>query len=171
MKILCKISVLLLASWILFKNEITSSSNKPIIFNKDQMVDNFIKTNTPKKEIKVRLTAYWAKGSDTDSWSARRQSSTGATLKPNRRDEKNGYLLTQSILSKDNMEKPYMRSYYFIDKEYLKEGYLNIMNKIDSSEKIFYLLRTNKNTDYDDSGKLVEQWKKEVKDATKETQN
>ena len=84
MKTLCRISVLLLASWILFKNEITSSSNKPIIFNKDQMVDNFIKTNTPKKEIKVRLTAYWAKGSDTDSWSARRQSSTGATLKPNR---------------------------------------------------------------------------------------
>jgi 3D (Asp-Asp-Asp) domain-containing protein len=48
------------------------------------MVDNFLKTNTPKKEIKVRLTAYWAKGSDTDSWSARRQSSTGATLKPNK---------------------------------------------------------------------------------------
>jgi 3D (Asp-Asp-Asp) domain-containing protein len=84
MKILCRISVLLLASCILFKSEITSSSKKPIIFNKDQMVDNFIKTNTPKKEIKVRLTAYWAKGSDTDSWSARRQSSTGATLKPNK---------------------------------------------------------------------------------------
>ena len=84
MKILCRISVLLLASWILFKNEITSSSNKPIIFNKDEMVDNFLKTNTPKKEIKVRLTAYWAKGSDTDSWSAKRQSSTGATLKPNK---------------------------------------------------------------------------------------
>ena len=84
MKILCRISVLLLASCILFKSEITSSSKKPIIFNKDQMVDNFIKTNTPKKEIKVRLTAYWAKGSDTDSWSAKRQSSTGATLKPNR---------------------------------------------------------------------------------------
>ena len=84
MKILCRISVLLCASWILFKNEITSSSNKPIIFNKDQMVDNFIKSNTPKKEIKVRLTAYWAKGSDTDSWSAKRQSSTGATLKPNK---------------------------------------------------------------------------------------
>jgi len=84
MKILCKISVLLLASCILFKSEITSSSKKPIIFGKDQMVDNFIKTNTPKKEIKVRLTAYWAKGSDTDSWSAKRQSSTGATLKPNR---------------------------------------------------------------------------------------
>jgi len=84
MKILCRISVLLLASCILFKNEITSSSKKPIIFNKDQMVDNFIKTNTPKKEIKVRLTAYWAKGSGTDSWSAKRQSSTGATLKPNK---------------------------------------------------------------------------------------
>ena len=84
MKILCRISVLLLASCILFKSEITSSSKKPIIFNKDQMVDNFLKTNTPKKEIKVRLTAYWAKGSDTDSWSAKRQSSTGATLKPNK---------------------------------------------------------------------------------------
>jgi hypothetical protein len=87
------------------------------------------------------------------------------------KDEKNGYLLTQSILSKDNMEKPYMKSLYFVDKEHLKEGYSNLMNKIDSSEKIFYLLRTNKNTDYDDSEKLVEQWRKEVKDATKETQN
>jgi len=84
MKILCRISVLLLASCILFKSEITSSSKKPIIFNKDKMVDDFIKANTAKKEIKVRLTAYWAKGSDTDSWSAKRQSSTGATLKPNK---------------------------------------------------------------------------------------
>jgi len=84
MKILCRISVLLLASCILFKSEITSSSKKPIISNKDQMVDNFLKANTPKKEIKVRLTAYWARGSDTDSWSAKRQSSTGATLKPNK---------------------------------------------------------------------------------------
>ena len=84
MKILCRISVLLLASCILFKSEITSSSKKPIIFNKDKMVDDFIKSNTAKKEIKVRLTAYWAKGSGTDSWSAKRQSSTGATLKPNK---------------------------------------------------------------------------------------
>lgn len=87
------------------------------------------------------------------------------------KDEKNGYLLTQSILSKDNMSKPYMKSLYFVDKKHLKEGYLNLMNKIDSSEKVFYLLRTNKNTDYDDSEKLVEQWRKEVRDATKETQN
>ena len=77
---------MLLASWILFKNEITSSSNKAIITNnpKNQMVDSFIKDALPKKEIKVRLTAYWAKGSDTDSDTAKRRSSTGATLKPNK---------------------------------------------------------------------------------------
>ena len=86
MKILCRIIVLLCASWILFKNEITSSSNKVIIPNniKNQMIDSFIKNAVPKKEIKVRLTAYWAKGSDTDSDTAKRKSSTGATLKPNK---------------------------------------------------------------------------------------
>ena len=86
MKILCRISVLLLASWILFKNEITSSYNKANIPNnpKNQMVDSFIKNAVPKKEIKVRLTAYWANGSDTDSDTAKRRSSTGATLKPNK---------------------------------------------------------------------------------------
>lgn len=77
---------MLLASWILFKNEITSSSNKVVIPNniRNQMSESFIKDAIPKKHIKVRLTAYWAKGSDTDSWSAKRQSSTGATLKPNK---------------------------------------------------------------------------------------
>jgi 3D (Asp-Asp-Asp) domain-containing protein len=86
MKILCRISVLLLVSCILFKNEITSSSIKPIIPNnvKNQMAESFVKDLIPKKEIKVRLTAYWAKGSDTDSDTARRKSSTGATLKPNK---------------------------------------------------------------------------------------
>jgi len=87
------------------------------------------------------------------------------------RDEKNGYLLTQSILSKDNMTKPYMKSLYFVDKEHLKEGYLNIVNKIDSSEKTFYFLRSNKDYNYNDSEKLVEQWRKEVKDAVKETED
>ena len=87
------------------------------------------------------------------------------------KDEKNGYLLTQSILSKENMVKPYMRSHYFVDKQHLIEGYKNIVDKIDSSDKIFYLLRTNKDINYDDSEKLVEQWRKEVKDATKETQD
>jgi hypothetical protein len=84
------------------------------------------------------------------------------------KDEKNGYLLTQSILSKENMVKPYMRSHYFVDKEHLIEGYLNVVNKIDSSEKIFYLLRSNNNSDYTDSEKLVEKWKMEVRDAVKE---
>jgi len=81
MKILCRISVLLLASWILFKSEIASGT-KPVVFYKPD--DTLLKGTLPKKEIKVRLTAYWARGSDTDSWSAKRQSSTGATLKPNR---------------------------------------------------------------------------------------
>jgi len=87
------------------------------------------------------------------------------------KDEKNGYLLTQSILSKENMVKPYMQSHYFIDKQHLIEGYSNVVNKIDSSEKIFYLLRSNNNSDYTDSEKLVEQWKIEVKNATKETED
>ena len=81
MKILCRISVLLLASCILFKSEIASGT-KPVAFYKPD--DTLLKGTLPKKEIKVRLTAYWARGSDTDSWSAKRQSSTGATLKPNR---------------------------------------------------------------------------------------
>ena len=81
MKILCRISVLLCASWILFKNEIASGTKQVVFYKPD---DTLLKGSLPKKEIKVRLTAYWAKGSDTDSWSAKRQSSTGATLKPNK---------------------------------------------------------------------------------------
>jgi len=87
------------------------------------------------------------------------------------KDENNGYLLTQSILCRENMTKPYVRSHYFVDKQHLKEGYSNIVNKIDSSEKIFYLLRSNQDNDYNDSEKLVEQWRKEIKDATKETED
>ena len=83
------------------------------------------------------------------------------------KDEKNGYLLTQSIFSKNNMSQPYMKSHYFIDKQHLKEGYKYIINKIDSSDKIFYLLRTNKSYDYSDSEILVEKWREEVKNATK----
>ena len=85
MKILCRLVVLLCGVWFLFKPEITSPSAKNN-FNtiKDPCVEDFIKVIKPKKEIKVRLTAYWAKGSDTDNWSRKRQSSTGATLKPNK---------------------------------------------------------------------------------------
>ena len=81
MKILCRISVLLLVSCILFKSEITSGT-KPVAFYKPD--NTLLKGALPKKEIKVRLTAYWAKGSDTDSDTAKRRSSTGATLKPNK---------------------------------------------------------------------------------------
>jgi len=85
MQILCRLSVFLCGVWFLFKPEIISPSIKNK-FNtiKDPFVEKFVKDNTPKKEIKVRLTAYWAKGSDTDSDTARRKSSTGATLKPNK---------------------------------------------------------------------------------------
>ena len=84
MKILCRLVVLLCGVWFLFKPEITSPSAKNN-FNtiKDAMVEKFVKSMTPKKEIKVRITAYWAKGGDTDGWSQKRQSSTGVTLKPN----------------------------------------------------------------------------------------
>jgi len=84
MQILCRLSVFLCSVWFLFKPEITSPSIKNN-FNsiKDPMVEKFVKNNTFKKEIKVRITAYWARGGDTDGWSAKRQSSTGATLKPN----------------------------------------------------------------------------------------
>jgi len=85
MQILCRLSVFLCGVWFLFKPEIISPSTRNK-FNsiKDPFVEKFVKDNTPKKEIKVRLTAYWAKGSDTDSDTARRKSSTGATLKPNK---------------------------------------------------------------------------------------
>ena len=85
MQILCRLSVFLCGIWFLFKPEITAPSNKDN-FNtiKDAMVEKFMKSITPKKEIKVRLTAYWAKGNGTDDWSRKRQSSTGATLKPNK---------------------------------------------------------------------------------------
>lgn len=84
MKILCRIAVLLCASWILFKNEITSSSKPVSLKTIEAKQCSLFKNALPKKQIKVRLTAYWAKGSNTDSWSAKRQSSTGATLKPNK---------------------------------------------------------------------------------------
>lgn len=85
MQILCRSFVLLCGIWFLFKPEITSPSIKTK-FNsvKDPFIENSIRNIIPKKEIKVRLTAYWAKGSDTDSDTARRKSSTGATLKPNK---------------------------------------------------------------------------------------
>lgn len=83
------------------------------------------------------------------------------------KDQNNGYLLTQSIMS-PNSVNPYMQSHYFIDKKTLKEGFKQISNRIESSEKTFYLLRSNNNYDIYDTEKIVEKWKQEVRNATKE---
>ena len=80
MQILCRLFVFLCGVWFLFKPEITAPSKQ---YTPNPTIQQFIKNNVPKKELKVRITAYWAKGGDTDSWSAKRQSSTGVRLKPN----------------------------------------------------------------------------------------
>ena len=68
----------------LFRNEIKAPSTPyKEISQRCVETDRFIKSTIPEKEIKVRITAYWAKGGDTDDWSAKRQSSTGVRLKPN----------------------------------------------------------------------------------------
>ena len=84
------------------------------------------------------------------------------------KDEKNGYLLTESIMSKES-QSPYMQSYYYRNKEELKQGFNKISNKIESSEKTFYLLRSNKYYDVADTEKIVKIWKREVKNATQES--
>jgi len=83
------------------------------------------------------------------------------------KDNKNGYLLTQSILTENQKDLPNMRSYYFADKKALKEGYKNISDRIDSSDKIFYLLRSNFNSDFNDSEAIVAKWKEEISDEIK----
>ena len=80
------------------------------------------------------------------------------------KDEHNGYLLTQSIMSKES-RNPYMQSYHYKDKEELKQGFKKISDKIESTEKIFYLLRFNSNYDMSDTQEIVKKWKKEVKNA------
>ena len=84
MQILCRMILISVVSLGLFKNEIKApSQTSEQVIEKCVKTERFIKAMIPKKEIKVRITTYWAKGGNTDSWSAKRQSSTGATLKPN----------------------------------------------------------------------------------------
>jgi hypothetical protein len=83
------------------------------------------------------------------------------------KDERNGYLLTESIMSEES-QLPYMQSYYYRNKEELKEGFKKISNRIESTEKTFYLLRSNKYYDVNDTENIVKIWKQEVKDATQE---
>lgn len=83
------------------------------------------------------------------------------------KDANGGYLLTESIMS-PNSKNPYMQSFYYKDKDQLKEGFKKISNRIESSEKTFYLLRSNDNYDVTDTEKIVNIWKQEVKNATEE---
>lgn len=84
MQILCRMILISVVSLGLFRNEIKAPSQSPEnVIAKCVKTERFVKAMIPKKEIKVRITTYWAKGGDTDSWSAKRQSSTGVRLKPN----------------------------------------------------------------------------------------
>jgi hypothetical protein len=80
------------------------------------------------------------------------------------KDERNGYLLTESIMSEES-QLPYMQSYYYRNKEELKEGFKKISDRIESTEKTFYLLRSNNNYDMSDTKEIVKRWKNEVKNA------
>jgi len=84
------------------------------------------------------------------------------------RDEKNGYLMTQSIMSQES-QAPYMQSFYFKNKKELQDGFKKISDKIESTEKTFYLLRSNKYYDVADAEKVVKIWKQEVKNAIEKT--
>jgi len=84
------------------------------------------------------------------------------------KDEHNGYLLTQSIMT-DQSQNPYMQSYYYRNKEELKEGFKKISSRIESVEKTFYLLRSNEYYDVADTENIVKIWKQEVKNTTKES--
>jgi hypothetical protein len=82
------------------------------------------------------------------------------------KDGKGGYLMTQSITEGEN-PTPTMRSYYFKTRESLREGFKTINDTIDSSEKTFYLLRSNHNHNMKDSEELINIWKKEVRASLK----
>ena len=84
------------------------------------------------------------------------------------KDERSGYLLTQSIMTEES-KNPYMQSYYYRNKEELKEGFKKISNRIESAEKTFYLLRSNKYYDVNDTENIVKIWKQEVKNATQKS--
>ena len=61
-----------------------------------------------------------------------------------------------------------MQSYYYRNKEELRDGFKKISDRIESSEKTFYLLRSNEYYDVGDTENIVKIWKQEVKNAIKE---
>lgn len=80
------------------------------------------------------------------------------------KDDKGGYLMTQNI-SEKNGKNPYMQSYYFLTKDDLKQGFASLTERIASSEKQFYLIKMDKSYDFEETEKLVRQWKNEVKNS------
>ena len=80
------------------------------------------------------------------------------------KDEKNGYLLTESIIEGNN-KNPFMQSYYFEDKKALKKGFKQISDRMESAEKTFYVLRSNNNCNMSDTEEIVKKWKNEIKNA------
>ena len=82
------------------------------------------------------------------------------------KDGKGGYLMTQSV-TEGEKPNPSIRSYYFKTRESLREGFKTINDTIDSSEKTFYLLRSNNDYTMKDSEDLVNIWKREVKECLK----
>ena len=69
----------------------------------------------------------------------------------------------------DESKNPYMQSYYYRNKDELKEGFKKISNRIEYAEKTFYLLRSNQYYDVADTENIVKIWKREVKNATQES--
>ena len=78
------------------------------------------------------------------------------------KDAKNGYLMTQNISDKFGT-KPFMQNFYFNNKKELKEGFNSLASRIASCDKTFYLIRSNAKYDFNDSEKLIREWKNEVK--------
>lgn len=78
------------------------------------------------------------------------------------KDDNGGYLMTQNITER-NGKNPNMQSYYFPNRNALKEGYRKLSNKISSSEKIFYLIKISDKNNFNQNEELILRWKNEVK--------
>ena len=82
------------------------------------------------------------------------------------KDNKNNYLLTESI-SEEGNSSPNIKSYYFLGKKMLLEQYNELNKTVDSYEKIFYLLISDNNNSFKNNENLIQKWKKEVKEYCK----
>jgi len=84
-----KLFLLMVASGILYNiiinyrsPEASKDTLTPLIVSKlNKMQQDIVKKTLVEREMRARLTVYWAKGGDTDKDSARKRSSSGATLR------------------------------------------------------------------------------------------